>query len=298
MVPAIEYVANYMDVSTDPVSWARRREDQGWHVLSVADHFFTPNRPFPHVWVTASALATATKRARITTAFVNNMFRNPVEVAQAALMMQTVAEGRFELGLGAGWARDEIEAVGMAYPQARDRAGAFIEAVGIVRSLLHDGRCSFDGSYYRVEVPMIGPRCDTPPLLVCSVGGPRTIRHVTPHADRVEIKASSPSTRGGALDMEAMALIPDQHLIDLIGQVRAVDPDIGIGMFVFCNVGEDRRTRDLSEMLGEGLYSRFYGPPQKVVEGLEWLGGLGITRCQISPVDDASFDRLAPVLFA
>lgn len=293
----MEYVANLMDASIDPVSWARRREDQGWQILSVADHFFTPTRAFPHVWVTASAMAMATRRARITTAFVNNLFRNPVEVAQAALMMQTVAGGRFELGLGAGWAREEVQAAGMAYPMPRDRAGAFIEAVQIVRALLHTGSCRFAGRYYDVDVPNLGPRCEEPPPLVCSVGGPRTIRQVTPHADRIEVKASSASTRGGTLDMAAMAGVSDRDLLDLINQVRAVRPDIGIGMFVFCNVGDDRKTRDLSALMGQGLYGRFYGSPQKVAEGFAWLAEVGITRFQVSPIDDASLDRLAPVLF-
>jgi alkanesulfonate monooxygenase SsuD/methylene tetrahydromethanopterin reductase-like flavin-dependent oxidoreductase (luciferase family) len=293
----MKYVANLMDASLDPVQWARRREDQGWDILSVADHFFTPTRSYPHVWVTVSAVAMATSRALVTTAFVNNLLRNPVEVAQAALMMQSVSGGRFELGLGAGWAKDEILAAGIPYPEPRDRAGAFIESVQIVRSLLQTQKCSFSGLYYEIDVPNLGPVCEVPPPLVCSVGGYRTIREVTPYSDKVEIKASSPSTRGGAVDLAAMAEIPDQHLIDLIAKVRAVKPDIGIGMFVFCNVGDDERTRQLSSIMGEGLYSRFYGPPEKVAEGLAWLGDVGISRCQISAIDDASLDRLAPVLF-
>ena len=127
----MEYVTNLMDTTIDPGDWARRREAQGWHVLSVADHFFTTTRPYPHVWVTATALAVATSTAKITTAFVNNMFRSPVEVAQAALMLQRVSGGRFELGLGAGWAQAEMEQAGLEYPSPRDRAGAFIEAIQI-----------------------------------------------------------------------------------------------------------------------------------------------------------------------
>jgi alkanesulfonate monooxygenase SsuD/methylene tetrahydromethanopterin reductase-like flavin-dependent oxidoreductase (luciferase family) len=294
----MEYVTNLMDATVQPGEWARRREDQGWDVLSVADHFFTSGRPFPHVWVTASAVATATTRVRVTTAFVNNLLRNPVEVAQAALTLQHVAGGRFELGLGAGWARAEIEQSGLSYPEPRDRAGAFIESVRIVRSLLDTGQCDFDGDYYTVHVKDLGRRPGPPPPLIGSVGGPRTVRGVTPHCDRIEIKAASPSTRGGDVDMAAMAAIPDEHLVDLIHRVRAVDPDIGVGMFLFCNVGEDRLTRDLEAMMGDGLYSRFYGAPEKVAEGIAWLGELGISRCQISPIDDASFDRLAPVVFA
>ncbi len=293
----MEYVANLMDASQNSQEWARKREDQGWPILSVADHFATA-RPFPHVWVTASAIATATTRARVTTAFVNNLLRNPVEVAQAALMMQKVAEGRFELGLGAGWLRDEVERAGIAYPPPRDRAGSFIESAQIIRSLLQTGACHFQGRYHSIDISGIGPLSPDPPLLVCSVGGPRTVREVTPNADRIELKASSPSTRGGSIDMEAMAAIPDTYLTDLISEVRAVRPDIGIGMFLFCNVGDDQLTHDLTAKMGDGLYSRFYGPPSKVAEGISWLRDLGISRCQVSPIDDASLDRLAPAIFA
>lgn len=294
---SMEYVTNFMNASINPVEWAKRREDQGWHILSVADHFYTPGHPFPHSWVTAGALAAATSQVRITTAFTNNLFRNPVEVAQAALMMQQVSNGRFELGLGAGWAKPEMEDAGMVYPEARDRAGAFVESAQIIRSLIHTGTCEFAGHYYKVNVNDLGPVSDRPPPLVASVGGPRTVREVTPHCDRVEIKASSASTRGGVLDLKVMAQIDDQHLVDMIERVRSVSPDIGIGMFVLCNAVDDDRTKAMQEILGDSLYSRFYGSPQKLAEGLAWLGELGITRCQISPLNDHTLDALAPVLF-
>ena len=290
-------MTNLMDVSLDPGEWGRQREAEGWHVVSVADHFFTDHRPFPHVWVSAAAIAQATSTVTITTAFTNNLFRSPVEVAQAALQMQNVSGGRFELGLGAGWAKGEMERSGMDYPPPVDRAGMFIEATQIIRDLLHSGACSFDGDYYDIDVEHLGPLSDTPPPLVGSVGGPRTVREVTPHLDRVEIKASSASTRGGALDLAVMAEIPDQHLIDMIARVRHVAPDIPIGMFVLCNAGEDEQARQYQALMGDQLYSRFFGPPGHVAEGLAWLADLGVTRAQLSPFDDTSLDRLAPLLF-
>lgn len=294
----MEYVTNLMDVGVHPGEWARQREDEGWQVLSVADHFFTDHRPFPHVWVSAAAIAAATTTVKVTTAFTNNLLRSPVEVAQAALQLQNLSHGRFELGLGAGWAKGEIERSGMTYPEPRDRAGAFIESVQIVRSLLHTGACTFRGDYYDIDVTHLGPVCDPPPLLVGSVGGPRTVKNVTPHLDRVEIKASSASTRGGALDLAVMAHIPDDHLLDMIARIRAVDPDIELGMFVLCNAAEDDFTRGLTKTMGENLYSRFFGPPGHVVEGLAWLAEQGISRAQLSPFDDTSLDRLAPLLLA
>jgi hypothetical protein len=293
----MKYVVNLMDVGIHPGEWARKREAQGWDVLSCADHFFTATRPFPHVWVTASAMAAATSTVTITTAFVNNLFRSPVEVALASLSLHHSSHGRFELGLGAGWLRSEMEAAGLAYPEPRDRAGAFIESVQIIRELLHTGVCRFEGSYYDIDVPGLGPLSDTPPRLVASVGGPRTVRGVTPHLDRVEIKASSASTRGGVLDMEAMAHIPDSHLVEMIERVRAVDPEIDLGMFVLCNVGDDDQTMANHKNLEGTLYGRFFGSAGHVAEGLAWLEEIGIGHAQLSPSDDASLDRLAPLLF-
>ena len=61
----MEYVTNLMDVSVNPGEWARQREDEGWDVLSVADHFYTDHRPFPHVWVAVTAIAAATSLSLI-----------------------------------------------------------------------------------------------------------------------------------------------------------------------------------------------------------------------------------------
>jgi len=292
----MEYVTNLMDVSVDPGEWGRQREDEGWHVLSVADHFYTDHRPFPHVWVAVTAIASATSRVKVTTSFVNNLLRSPIEVAQAALLLHKVSSGRFELGVGAGWAEGEVTDAGMKYPVPRDRAGMYIEAIQIVRSLLTEGTCSFNGNYYQVDTKNLGPLGDHPPLLIGSVGGPRTVREVTPFLDRVEIKASSASTRGGRLDMEVLADVTDSHLLSMIEKVRNIRPDIELGMFVLCNAGTDQFTKGIEAKMGDGLYSRFFGSPEKVADGLEWLAEQGISRAQLSPFDDTSLDRLAPHL--
>ena len=59
-VGRVKYTVNLLEAGVDPRDWARRREAEGWHALSVADHLFTSSRPYPHVWVTATAMAMAT----------------------------------------------------------------------------------------------------------------------------------------------------------------------------------------------------------------------------------------------
>jgi len=210
--------------------------------------------------------------------------------------LHKVSDGRFELGLGAGWAEGEIIDAGMEYPVPRDRAGMYIEAIQIVRSLLTEGTCSFSGKYYQVDTKNLGPLGDGAPVLIGSVGGPRTVREVTPFLDRVEIKASSASTRGGRLDMGILAEVPESHLLSMIEKVRNVRPDVELGMFVLCNAGTDDFTKGIETKMGDGLYSRFFGSPEKVADGLGWLAEQGVSRAQLSPFDDSSLDRLAPFL--
>ena len=294
-VGLVKFTVNLLEADVDPRAWARRRESEGWNALSVADHLFTSNRPYPHVWVTATAMAMATERATISTAFVNNLLRSPVEVAQAARQLQVVSDGRFELGLGAGWAEEEITGSGLRYPPPGERAGMYAESAQIVRALLHDGACTFRGEHYDIDVPKLGPAIDAPPLLVGSVGGPRTIREVTPHLDRVELKAQSAATRDGSLDLSVMSAIPDAHLLTLIEQVRAVRPDIELSMFCLFSVGDDPVTERLAGTMGDhGLFRRFFGAPQHVAEGLAWLESIGIGSVSLSPMTPHSLEQLAP----
>jgi alkanesulfonate monooxygenase SsuD/methylene tetrahydromethanopterin reductase-like flavin-dependent oxidoreductase (luciferase family) len=291
----VRYVVNLLEADVDPREWARRREAEGWDALAVADHVFTATRPYPHVWVTAAAMAMATHDVTITTAFVNNLLRSPVEVAQAARQLQVVSDGRFELGLGAGWADEEITGSSLRYPPPGERAGMYAESAQIVRTLLHQDACSFHGRHYDIEVPNLGPAVDTPPLLVGSVGGPRTIREVTPHLDRVELKAQSAATRNGALDLAVMASIPESHLADMIEQVRAVRADIDLSMFCLFSVGDDPVTaRVAATMHDGGLFRRFFGAPEQVAEALDWLETLGISSVSLSPMTSRSLEQLAP----
>ncbi len=97
----MELFPNYNAGRTEtPGDWARAREAEGWHGVAASDHFLTMNLTFPHLWVALTEMALATQTIRITSSFANNLFRSPVEFAQAAMTLNRVAKGRFEAGWG------------------------------------------------------------------------------------------------------------------------------------------------------------------------------------------------------
>jgi hypothetical protein len=294
----MEFIANLMDAEVDPVEWARIRENEGWQVLGCADHFFSPTKTYPHVWVTLAAMATATSTVKLTTSFANNLFRSPVEFAQASLQMQRISHGRFEAGLGAGWEKAEALGADIDYPEPAIRAERYIEAAHIVRQFFDTGACRFTGKHYDIDVPRLGPiPAEGAPPLVFSLGGPRTIKNIAPIADRVEVKLISQITRDGSVNLPAMASVPESHLHDLVGQIRDVNPDVPLSVFILCSAGDDDRTKGVEALLGDSFLGGFYGAPGKVAESMTRLADAGIDRVEVSPFTEASFAALARELF-
>jgi probable F420-dependent oxidoreductase len=95
---------------------ARRAEQFGFDVLHVPDHLGAP-APFP-VLMTAAA---ATTTLRVGTFVLNAGFYKPALLARDVAAMRDLTGGRFELGLGAGYVRDEFEAAELPFPPARQR---------------------------------------------------------------------------------------------------------------------------------------------------------------------------------
>ena len=288
----MQLVVNTTSGDVDSRALAAAVESGGFTGISCSDHFFRTHA-YPHLWVTLAAMATATQRISIGSAFANNLFRSPVEFAQASLTMQQLSSGRFQAGLGAGWLATEAVGAGLAFPAPAVRARRYREAVVIVRDLFANGSCTFAGEFYKIDCPVV-PKVDHPPSLVVSVGGPWTIRNVAPLADRVELKFGR-STRDGDLDVAELAAAGRDDLRRMIDQVREAAPAVPIGVFAMIAVGDGPEVDRVRMMLGEGLYSQFVGEPTRVLDNLRSLGTLGIDRVQLTDLVEGSSLRLAPL---
>ena len=68
------------------------------------------------------ALAALTERVRLGHVVICNGFRNPALTAKMASTMDAISGGRMELGIGAGWKRDEWNAYGYGFPETAGAA--------------------------------------------------------------------------------------------------------------------------------------------------------------------------------
>jgi alkanesulfonate monooxygenase SsuD/methylene tetrahydromethanopterin reductase-like flavin-dependent oxidoreductase (luciferase family) len=293
----MEFFPNFNTaVDLDPGQWALAREAEGYDGVVASDHLWVGEKPFPHVWVTLTRMACATRTLKFGSSFCNNLFRSPIEFAQASLALHQLAPGRFEAGLGAGWAESEIAGLGWEYPSAKDRAGRFIEALQIVRQLFDTGRCRFTGEYYDVDVPALGPFDGTAPLLVGSAGGPRTRREILPMVDRIEVFVGN-FIRSGSIDLAELGRVTDDHVRTLVGEIAARRPELPIGYFTLLAAGEGPAIDQLKAALGNRFAGGLVGHPEEVAANLRRLGEWGIQRVQLTELVPGTHIALAPYLY-
>src|SRR5690606_3157729 len=108
---------------TSTLTAARELESLGFDLVAVDDHIsnpVAPQRPWAEAWTTLAALAGATSTIALSTLVSNTVLRHPVLLSRQALSVDDISNGRLEIGLGAGYAPVDLEAVALAPLPAAD----------------------------------------------------------------------------------------------------------------------------------------------------------------------------------
>ena len=189
----------------------RRIESLGYSSISTPDHLGPQLAPL----IAATAAACATTRLRVGTSVLGNDFRHPVVLAKEAATLDLLCEGRFELGLGAGWLESDYRALGTAMASPGSRIERLEEAISILKACFAGGPVSFEGRHYRVEELEAAPlpvQPGGPPLLIGG-GGRRLLGLAAREADIVGI---NPTAAGGTpsaeMDLDATAEATDRKV--------------------------------------------------------------------------------------
>ncbi|MGN6700726.1 MAG: TIGR03560 family F420-dependent LLM class oxidoreductase, partial [Thermomicrobiales bacterium] len=163
-------------------------ERLGFDSVWDCDHYIQPSRPtgpYFEAWTLLAGLAARTERIRIGVLVSCNTFRHPALLAKEAITVDHIANGRLELGLGAGWYKPEHEQFGLDFPAAGELVGRFREAVEVVDRLLRDEITTYNGRYYQLKDAASRPRPVQQPRPPLTLGahGPKMLAIVARHAD-------------------------------------------------------------------------------------------------------------------
>src|SRR3954462_15508217 len=153
---------------------ARAAEEVGFDSIWLGDHLLydQPDRGPWEVWTVMAALAAATSRLIIGPLVACVGFSPPGVIAKMAAPIDEVSQGRFVLGVGAGWNRREFDAFGIPYDR---RVSRFEEAFRIIRGLLAGERVTLHGAHHRADDALLAPQpARRVPILIGS-NGPRML---------------------------------------------------------------------------------------------------------------------------
>jgi len=241
---------------------AQQADRLGFESVCLFDHFHTIPRPTDEItfesFTSLSALAAMTTRVRLGHIVICTAFRNPALTAKMISTMDTISDGRMELGIGAGWKRDEWLAYGYGFPETRERLARLGDDLEVISAMLAGDKhehASFKGEYNSVRNAINVPKPIQQPRVPIMVGGngpnvtwrlaarladelnvdgltPKEVREALPTIRaRCEEVDRDPATLAISVHIWTETLsIPGQRRVDLLGAYRKIGVDRVMGL--------------------------------------------------------------------
>jgi alkanesulfonate monooxygenase SsuD/methylene tetrahydromethanopterin reductase-like flavin-dependent oxidoreductase (luciferase family) len=276
--------------------WAEGRD-----VLSIAlpDHYLKsgdePDEPAWDHLIHFAGLARETSLELVS--LVSPVtFRHPGVLYKMAVTIDEISNGRFTLGLGAGWMDKEFEVYGLPYPDLSTRMEMLEEAMAYLRAAITPGRLAFHGQHYQLEDFDPHPQPINLRLMIGGAGRPKGRRIVGRYADEYNLYARKPEVYKEvweATRQEAVAAgrDPDSIKWTSAGPAVAAKKDSDYRRLLEAMAEKSGETTDrLEEIYEERAYP--HGPGSKAAEMVAALEEAGCQRYypQIFLDDISEFD--------
>jgi G6PDH family F420-dependent oxidoreductase len=170
------------------VRYAASAERAGFDFEVASDHFtpwLTEQGHSPYAWAVLAAATQVTSSVELMTYVTCPTMRyHPAVVAQKSATLQTLADGRFTLGLGSGENLNE-HVVGEGWPSVNVRQSMLQEAMHIIRELHTGELVTWEGDYFRVDSARIWDVPDGGVPLAVAVSGDSSIDKFSDLADHL-----------------------------------------------------------------------------------------------------------------
>jgi len=175
---------------------ARGAEQAGFHGVVLSDHLFFPGElrskypysedgkpmfdgtmPFPDPWTTIAAMAAVTKALHFGTLVYILPLRHPLEVAKIVGTAALLSGDRVMLGCGAGWIREEFDAVGVDFAT---RGKRYDEMIDVMRKAWTGKMSEHKGHFFDLGSFQMSPPPRVPvPIWIGGIGEPALRRAAT-----------------------------------------------------------------------------------------------------------------------
>ena len=243
---------------------ARRAESNGFEAFYRSDHYQSfpgpEGNPTTDAWAVLAGLARETERIHLGALVSPVTVRHPGNFAKLVTTVDEMSGGRVDVGVGAGWNRDEHEQHGFAFPPIGERFDLLEDQLAILHGLWGepDG-WSYDGHRARVRGARFYPKpvqvegrpvtpigSVRPRVVLGGDGKPRSLRLAVRYADEYNVVSARPETaRRVSVDLDAACTEAGRD-------PREITRSAMVGVLIGRDAGEiERRHGALREALGE-----------------------------------------------
>lgn len=279
----------------DTLAMTRAGEALGWNSTLLAEHYYPSGafEAYQHTpvsadaWIYLAGLARDTQKIRLGTLVSPVTFRHPVVLAKMAATLDSLSNGRVELGIGAGWLETEHAAYGFDFPEPGRRVDLVEEQLQIITGLWSHNPFSHNGRAYHLEEAQFTPKPVQQPRPTIIIGGRTTSQRLVKLAGRFgdEFVIGQPTPE----DCRAV-----RGRLDAACRAAGRDPsDVKLSAFVPFAIGETRQ--DVERLLGNyratnpqyvrmmsNLSTWLMGTPAEVKQQVDTLAANGIDRVMLS----------------
>jgi probable F420-dependent oxidoreductase len=190
------------DLAIDPVSLGKAVEERGFESLWLPEHSHIPSArttpwggregapPLPEMYwrtydqfLALAAIAAVTDTIKLATGITLVAQRDPIWLAKQVASLDNLSEGRFILGVGYGWNKEELEDHGVAYT---DRRAYLRESVLSMKELWTKEEASFSGEHIQFPPSWSWPKpvqSPHPKIVLGGGAGPKTFAHIAEFCD-------------------------------------------------------------------------------------------------------------------
>jgi probable F420-dependent oxidoreductase len=157
---------------------AETAEELGFSSVWATEHIIVGPEavdPYGRVYdplVTLGWVAAWTERVGLGTSIVLVPLHHPIHLAKEVATLQALSGGRFTLGVGVGWHRDEFEFMGVEF---RGRGRRADEAIRLMQALW-DGEGDFEGQYWSFQNATAEPQPSPRPEIWVGGSSDRAVR--------------------------------------------------------------------------------------------------------------------------
>jgi len=158
------------------VEVAKFAEELGFEGVMGADHALYPKnmspdypysdtgRPpqtadseYPDMWTSFAAMAAVTSKIKLTCGVYVLPCRNPIEVAKQSATLSILSQGRFILGVGSGWMKEEFDVYEVDF---KTRGKRMDEMLDVMEGLWTGEMFSYQGQFFDFPEVQISPKTD------------------------------------------------------------------------------------------------------------------------------------------